>query len=451
MSETLPESDDSPIVGTMLGNYRVTAELSRGGMGTVYVATHELIGRRAAVKVLRPELTANAELVTRFFNEAKAATAVHHPGIVEVFDFGYSKDGRAYLTMELLDGITLAARVEQRGRLTELEVAQLARGIAGALAAAHQAGIVHRDLKPDNVFLVADPDVPGGERPKLLDFGIAKLVDPVGLSPDHRATVTGALMGTPLYMAPEQARAAGEIDARADLYSLGCMMYEMLVGEPPFVAVGPGEIIALQLFGKVQPPSARLDRISREMEQLVMRLLEKEPDDRYATAHDVIDAIDRTLGSMSVRLSAEIDSERRPTLIGVGRQPKSTIEIVDEPIAAPKRSRAPYVLAAMAIAAAAAAIAIVVMAKSNPNEPATTNAPAPAQQQPPQPAPVAVPVPVPVPIAVPTNGSAAPPPTQTNPALRDPLSKHHAQPVRHPPQDTKHTDRGTPIESELPP
>src|SRR6185312_16102012 len=198
-------------------------------------------------KLLRPELTENSELVQRFFNEAKAATAIRHPGIIEVFDFGYTEQGRAYLIMEFLDGEPLSSRIA-RGPLAEVDAAQIARGISSALVAAHDKGIVHRDLKPDNVFLVPDPDVPMGERPKVLDFGIAKLGD--HLPKDMRHTVTGALIGTPLYMAPEQARAAASIDGRADLYSLGCMLYEMLVGKPPFSAEGDGELIALHMFSE---------------------------------------------------------------------------------------------------------------------------------------------------------------------------------------------------------
>src|SRR5262249_33441146 len=139
------------IIGAVLGSYRITGELSSGGMGTVYRAQHELLGRPAAVKLLRPELAASEDLVHRFFTEAKAATAIRHPGIVEVFDFGFLGDGRGYLVMELLEGQTLSARIAERGRLPELEAAMIARSIASALIAAHGKGIIHRDLKPDNV------------------------------------------------------------------------------------------------------------------------------------------------------------------------------------------------------------------------------------------------------------------------------------------------------------
>src|SRR6266850_3803806 len=151
MSQGRAHPSTSPIIGAVLGNYRITGELSSGGMGSVYRAQHELLGRPAAIKVLRPDLTADDELVQRFFNEARAATAIRHPGIIEVFDFGHAPDGRAYLVMELLEGEPLTNRIAKRKRLSEVEAAQITRGIASALTAAHGRGIVHRDLKPDNV------------------------------------------------------------------------------------------------------------------------------------------------------------------------------------------------------------------------------------------------------------------------------------------------------------
>ncbi|HEY5926594.1 MAG TPA: protein kinase [Kofleriaceae bacterium] len=280
-------SEEPNLVGTMVGSYRITGELSRGGMGAVYRAEHSVLERTVAVKVLRPELTMNEELVVRFVNEAKAASAIQHPGIIEVLDFGHASDGRAYFVMEMLQGESLSRRIEARGKLPEREAIDIARGVASALTAAHGKGIVHRDLKPDNVFLIPDPYL--GERPKVLDFGIAKLGE---LAADQaRYTQTGALIGTPLYMAPEQARAASGIDHRADLYSLGCMLYEMLVGEPPFVAVGAGEIVALQLFSTAVRPSERVPGISPAVDTIVMRLLEKEPQDRYQSAGELANAL----------------------------------------------------------------------------------------------------------------------------------------------------------------
>src|SRR5207248_990205 len=158
-------------------------------------------------------------------------TTVRHPGIVEIYDFGFLADGCAYIVMEFLDGQGLAGRIAARGRMPALEALSIARQIAGALSAAHGKSIVHRDLKPDNVFLVRDPEMPSGERIKLLDFGIAKLAGDTGIN--AQKTRTGAVMGTPTYMAPEQCRGVG-VDHCADLYALGCILFEMLCGRPPF-------------------------------------------------------------------------------------------------------------------------------------------------------------------------------------------------------------------------
>jgi serine/threonine-protein kinase len=153
----------------VIGNYVIERELGRGGMGAVYAGTHQLIGKRAAIKVLLPQVSHRADLVQRFFNEARAATAIEHPGIVEVYDYGVGPDGNAFLVMEYLEGESLASRMKSHGRLAVPVAVWFARLIAFALGAAHRVGIVHRDLKPDNVFLVADP---AGERIKLLDFGV---------------------------------------------------------------------------------------------------------------------------------------------------------------------------------------------------------------------------------------------------------------------------------------
>jgi len=285
MSEQRPHRGHA-LVGAVLGSHRIVGELASGGMGSVFRAEHVLLGRPAAVKVLRADLAANHELAERFVNEATAVTACKHPGIVEVYDFGYTADGHAFIVMELLQGETLGHRL-RRTRLTEREAAAIALGIASALRAAHKVGVIHRDLKPDNIILVPDPDG-GPDRPKVLDFGIAKLAD--AASARVHMTATGALIGTPLYMAPEQARAAGAIDRRADLYSLGCILYHMLVGRPPFVAEGDGEVIALQLFAAPEPPSSVVSVTSR-MDRLVLRLLEKEPGLRFDCADDVATAL----------------------------------------------------------------------------------------------------------------------------------------------------------------
>lgn len=204
-------------------------------MGVVYVGHHETLGHSIVVKVLRPELSSHADMVQRFFNEARAATAIRNPGIVQVFDFGATPDRRAYFVMELLEGTTLATRIKQR-RHTPEECCRLRRQVANTLQAAHTAGITHRDLKPGNLFLVPDPEVIGGERVKVLDFGIAKLAGEahfVGVR-----TSTGLPMGTPNYMSPEQCRGASNAAGRSDIYSLGCILFEMACGRPPFTSRG---------------------------------------------------------------------------------------------------------------------------------------------------------------------------------------------------------------------
>jgi serine/threonine-protein kinase len=189
--------------GTQVGSYRLLEQIGEGGMGAVWLAEHVMLGRRAAIKVLQASFSMQPDIVTRFFNEARAATAIADPGIVQVFDFGHHSDGSAFIVMELLEGETLHARLRRTGPLPCADALRIARQIAGSLGAAHARGIVHRDLKPENVFMVRDAEVAGGERAKILDFGIAKLG--VGTS---SGTNTHAVLGTPAYMSPTSTRSA---------------------------------------------------------------------------------------------------------------------------------------------------------------------------------------------------------------------------------------------------
>jgi serine/threonine protein kinase len=281
------------VLGTNIGNYAVTAELGEGGMGSVYLAEHAMLGRRAAVKVVRPELSTNTEIIARFFNEARALNAIRHPGIVEIFDFGYLSDGSAYIVMEYLEGESLGARCRRLHRLEPRHALLVVRQIGLALAAAHERDVIHRDLKPDNIFLVPDPETPYQERIKVLDFGIAKLA----AGGDRAHTQTGSVLGTPTYMSPEQCRGAGGVDARADLYALGCMLYEMLCGHPPFTVEGMGELIAHHMYFAPTPPRSLDAAIPESTERLVLWLLQKEPAARPQTAREVVDTIDRLVGS----------------------------------------------------------------------------------------------------------------------------------------------------------
>jgi serine/threonine-protein kinase len=290
------------VLGEVVGNYRITGKLAVGGMGAVYRAEHAMLGRPAAVKVLLPELSQDRDTVARFFTEARAASAVRHPGIVEIYDFGHMANGAAFIVMELLEGQTLARLLATRRPLPEEEALLYARGIASALAAAHAQGIVHRDLKPDNVFLVPDLDIVGGVRPKILDFGIAKVSEAQRGGTASAKTRTGSVIGTPTYMSPEQCRGNGEIDHRSDLYSLGCIVYEMLVGKPPFASDGIGEVLGMHLYVAPTAPTAAGAAVSVEADALVMQLLAKNPAERIQSAADLARLLGQ--GSLPMAVSA---------------------------------------------------------------------------------------------------------------------------------------------------
>ncbi|HEX9102164.1 MAG TPA: serine/threonine-protein kinase, partial [Polyangia bacterium] len=223
--------------GTIVGEYRIEEKIGEGGMATIYGATHPLLGKQAAIKVMSPALSADAAAVARFALEARAVSRIGHPNIVDVFGFGRLPDGRSYFVMERLHGETLYDRLwKQQGPLPLPEVLDILAQICDALEAAHEKGIIHRDLKPDNVFIVADPETPGGERCKVLDFGIAKV-----LAGGHDAprTRTDVVMGTPAYMAPEQCRRAADVDEKVDVYALGVILFQAVAGRAPFLAADP--------------------------------------------------------------------------------------------------------------------------------------------------------------------------------------------------------------------
>ena len=282
-------------VGEVVGSYRITGKLGSGGMGAVYLAKHTLIGREAAIKVLLPELCGDESIVARFFNEARTTTAIKHPGIVEIYDFGYARDGSAYLVMERLEGEPLGARLKRVGKIPLEQSLSIARQISGALMAAHRIGVVHRDLKPDNVYIVSDPEVPGGERAKILDFGIAKLRDK-GDSFSAFQTQEGTVMGAPTYMAPEQVAGADKVDHRADQYSVGCILFEMLCGRPPFEGRAYGEVMAKQVREPPPRPSSIEPSVTPEVDALVLKMLEKQPDRRFADAYDLLQRLHELSG-----------------------------------------------------------------------------------------------------------------------------------------------------------
>jgi len=295
--------------GSVLGNYLILEQIGEGGMGVVYIGRHEKLGQRVLVKVLRPELSSEPDVLQRFFNEAQAATAIQHPGIAQVFDVGTADDGHAYIVMELLKGETLAARLKDR-RLDAETCCRIGRQVANVLSATHAAGITHRDLKPDNLFLVPDTEVIGGERVKVLDFGIAKLT---GEASSRVKTSLGVAMGTPRYMSPEQCRSASLADARSDIYSLGCVLFKMACGRPPFIEKDMVELMTAQLSEPPPDPLSLVPELPPELGRLILRMLEKEPAARPQTMLDVshtLDEIQRSLGGGAARTS-------RPRLPGL--------------------------------------------------------------------------------------------------------------------------------------
>lgn len=215
-----------------VGKYRVVRKLGQGGMGCVYEAVDDKIKNHVAVKVLNTQHAANVQVIMRFFNEAQIANSIAHPGIVKIHDHGFLPSGEAFLTMELLRGTSLRDRIAEG--CSETDAIRWGRQIASALVAVHDIGIVHRDLKPDNLMLVFDPDIDGGERIKVLDFGIARITRPEEFGDALQQTGTGMVLGTPSYMAPEQCMGAKNVDAKADVYALGTILYEVLTGAAPF-------------------------------------------------------------------------------------------------------------------------------------------------------------------------------------------------------------------------
>jgi serine/threonine-protein kinase len=298
-------------VSQQIGNYKVIQKLGEGGMGVVYLAEHAVIGRRAAIKLLLPEMSANAEAVTRFFNEARATARIKHPGIVEILDCGTLANGQAYIVMEFLEGETLGAYATRYGKLSgDPHLARaLIRQVATALGAAHARGIIHRDLKPDNVFLASDGGAIDVATVKVLDFGIAKLVNPGELP---TVTTTRELLGTPVYISPEQCKGAKDVDHRTDVYALGCIAFELLTGAPVFRAQSLAELVTAHLF-KEPPELQELEpTVPPALSALVRRMLAKAPEDRPRTMDEVAAAIDRAGPAPPLRGGAVLLSAARP-------------------------------------------------------------------------------------------------------------------------------------------
>ncbi|MBK8257319.1 MAG: serine/threonine protein kinase [Polyangiaceae bacterium] len=284
--------------GDSVGEYRVETKLGEGGFGAVYRATHPVIGKTAAVKILHRQFSSNPQMVSRFIAEAKSVNQIRHKNIIDIFAFGALGDGRQYYVMELLEGMSFDRYIKQRGRLPAEEAVPILRQIARALDAAHAAGIVHRDLKPENIFIQFDED--GVPTPKLLDFGIAKLL---GDSERGHKTRTGTPMGTPYYMSPEQSYGK-PVDHRTDIYSFGVMTHEVLTGRVVF----DGESVMDVLFKHIHAKPPRVSEVCPDLpvalDEPVLRMLEKAPEDRPSTLAEAVDSLARAANEAGLNVAA---------------------------------------------------------------------------------------------------------------------------------------------------
>jgi serine/threonine protein kinase len=281
--EHQPEAEDEePLIGAVLSDrYRIDARIGAGGMGLVYKATHLLIGRTLAIKVLRRRYAEQDEVAKRFALEARVASSVKHMNVVDLLDYGTTPLGSPFYVMEFLDGRSLARELVRNGPLEPARAMDIACQIARGLSAAHQAGVIHRDLKPDNVYLVA-ADQHGPELVKILDFGIAHVA-----GRKTRLTAAGAVVGTPEYMSPEQARGS-DLDGRSDLYALGVVLFELLTGKVPLSAESTVGTLTKQVFELAPRLRDRDPRFAAfpSVEAALGRLLAKNRDERPATALD---------------------------------------------------------------------------------------------------------------------------------------------------------------------
>lgn len=281
----LEKQDDSLLGQTLAGKYRIEEKLSEGGMGTVYRGTHVLMDKTVAVKVLRPSFAADEKIVARFSREARAASKISHPHALSVTDFGEGDNGVVFLVMEYLDGSTLKQVIRQEGPLPVARVADILRQIGGALDAAHGEGVVHRDLKSDNIMLLSNY---GTDYAKVLDFGIAKIREPEG-GYDPGLTAPDLVIGTPQYMSPEQCSQSPDIDARSDIYSLGIILYEMLVGHVPFASGSPTSIMLQHLQQPAPTVLAERSDVPEAVARVIARALEKRPEDRYESVGQLVE------------------------------------------------------------------------------------------------------------------------------------------------------------------
>ena len=364
VDEVGPPAANAELIGKKLGRFRVFALLGQGGMGVVYRAEDEVLRRDVALKVLPLSFAADEERRRRFLREARSAAAVNHPNIATIYEVGEG-EGRIYIAMELVAGRSLA-RILATSRPSVEEAVELGRQILRGLGKAHEAGLVHRDLKPDNVMVTPEGAV------KLLDFGLAKAREPARVNlgdADTAMTEDGRLVGTPLYMSPEQARGR-PLDARSDLFSFGVLLYELLTGKRPFTGATSTDLLSAILRDRPPPPSALEPQVPADLSALVERCLAKEPSDRYPDCQSLSADLDRALVSNRDR-NSQASSAERSSAPGPAPLPSPA------PSAKPRRKTGPLI--AM-VAALVAAVAVPLSMSRREREPPLKAPPIPAAQ-----------------------------------------------------------------------
>jgi serine/threonine-protein kinase len=370
------------VLGTTIGNFQITALLGEGGMGKVYVAQHPTLARKSAIKVLHADQACDPVALSRFFTEAKAADAIRHPSIVEIYDYGTLPSGAPYIAMEYLEGETLADRLA-RGPVPLGESLDIVIQAASALGAAHGKEVLHRDLKPDNLFLVADQGGAGRPRVKIVDFGIAKLQNDL-TEVSHR-TRTGALIGTPLYMSPEQCLGAKDIGPPSDLYALGVIAYEILCGRPPFEAEAVGALINMHVNEPVVSPRRLNPKLPRTLEAILQKALAKTPENRQGTMAELQAELEKVRGLLErtapeLLLSAPERRPLHPLEAATMAAPATITGAAGRSRSRPAWGARPLILGGLLLGAGAAALLVLVQRRTPlaaPAKPIAVLAPAP--------------------------------------------------------------------------
>lgn len=322
------------------GKYELERLIGLGSSGSVYAARHTQLNHKVALKFLREELRTDAEAVERFFREAQAAAGIGSEHIASVTDMGQSDDGIPFLVMEYLEGQTLARAMREQSKLDIERAATIATQLCHALAAAHDKGIIHRDMKPDNVFLV--PRADGSELAKVLDFGIAKIHNPA--SEARALTVNGTTLGTPNYMAPEQAKALKDIDGRVDVYSVGVILYEMVAGTQPITGSSFTDIIVKATQEDPEPPSTHREDLPPELEKIILKAMARDRTWRYQSARELAEALEAFVDPTAARLSSASpahspSSAEVKTPVPVKGPPTAKMPTVDANAGAPERGK----------------------------------------------------------------------------------------------------------------